>query len=300
MRPHYLSPAPLVPWKTLPRPLALFENGRPVEVEVGFGNGEHLVRRALAEPELNLVGIELTWGSIRRALRKVGQAQCSNVRLLWEDARVALSWCFAPRSLARVIGLFPCPWPKKRHAKNRLFRRPFLELVNSRLADGGELVVVTDDAVYRDEILEEAMGTGFSCSVQVIGPSYGTKYERKWEGGGQKEFYELVLTKEQHRNIPVPGEVEVEKLRVDRFEPDSFKPSDVRGEMTVEFKSFLYDPVRERAMQEVMAVEPSLSQRFWIEIVRAGERWWIQPAPGCDVIPVASVQKALELVRQAC
>ena len=36
---------------------------------------------------------------------------------------------------------FPDPWPKKRHHKRRIVQPPFVELVASRLAPGGEFLL---------------------------------------------------------------------------------------------------------------------------------------------------------------
>ena len=302
MKDRYLALGPVVAWKERSRPLdwsAEFGRQARLEVEIGFGNGEYLVRRAASHPDLDLVGIELTWGSLRRALRKLHQEQVSNARLLWEDARVALSFTFAPASIDRVYALFPCPWPKKRHAKNRLFRQEFLRLVNSRLRPEGTLTVVTDHAAYRDQIVEEAPPGGFVPTVTAIGPEHHTKYERKWQEGGQVEFYRLDLTKTTHHQHATPQEVSLERLRRPTFEPDSYKPADLHGRLTVEFKSFLFDAKAERGLQEVITVEDDFTQHFWIEIRHKNDEWWVAPAPGCQVLPLVSVQTALDLVAKA-
>ncbi|MGE0487797.1 MAG: tRNA (guanosine(46)-N(7))-methyltransferase TrmB [Vulcanimicrobiota bacterium] len=302
MKARYLALAPMVAWKERSRPLdwsTEFGRQARLEVEIGFGNGEYLVRRAASHPELNLVGIELTWGSLRRTLRKLHQEQVGNARLLWEDARAALAFAFAPASIDRVYALFPCPWPKKRHAKNRLFRHQFLQLVNSRLRPDGSLTVVTDHAVYRDEIVDEAPGGGFAATVTAIGPEHHTKYERKWQEGGQVEFYRLDLTKTEHFEINAPQEVTLERLRCPSFAPERYQPDDLHGSMTVEFKSFVYDASAERGLQEVITVEDEFTQHFWIEIRRKKDQWWVAPAPGCQVVPLASVQMALDRVAKA-
>ncbi len=301
MKAVYLDLSPLVPWMERPRPYPWeteFGRSAPLELEIGFGNGEYLARYAKSHPELNLVGVEMTWGSIRRAMRKLAQSEASNARLLREDARVALHRIFAPQSLDRVYSLFPCPWPKKRHRKNRLFQTDFLRLVNSRLKEEGTLTVVTDHASYRDQMLEECEGSGFLCQVQTIGPEHNTKYERKWQEEGQLEFFQLEFQKVISVEFATPEEIPLEKLRAKNFDPERFQPEDLRGDLTVEFKEFLYDPHKKRGMVEVFAVEQGFTQHFWVDIRWSQSGWVIQPAPGCNVIPLRVVQVALEQVRR--
>ncbi|MBI3924262.1 MAG: hypothetical protein HY319_01860 [Armatimonadetes bacterium] len=305
MRARYGTLECFLPWRQQTRPIPWeeeFEAQRPLEVEIGFGNGEFLVRRAGANPERSFVGLEMKWGSIRRALRRIEGLGLRNVRLLQVDARVALHRLFRPRTVDRFYSLFPCPWPKGRHAHHRLFGSDFLVLVNSRLTEGGSFLIVTDYAPFRDGILKNVAGTGLGCRLQVESARHDTKYERLWLSQGQQEFYELHFWKESHRQVPVAEESDLETHFIEHFQADRFHPEGLRGQITVEFKDFLYDPVRRRAMVGVFASEPGLAQRFWVEIAlqNEGNRWAIFPAPGTGVVPVLSVQRALELVHRAC
>ena len=120
--PYYLSVDPLVLWQSLPRPLnwtEIFQREAPLEVEIGFGNGERLIRQAAARPDLNLVGLELAWASIKRAMRRVNQGNLTNVRMLRADAQVSLERLFAPKSISLVTVLFPAPWPNLRNPPRR-------------------------------------------------------------------------------------------------------------------------------------------------------------------------------------
>ena len=302
MRPRYISLDPLILWRQAERPIdwpQRFGRDAPLEVEIGFGNGAFLVRQARTHPERNLVGIELEWASVRRALRKIARANVGNVRLIQADARMALAWLFAPRSVHRVYSLFPCPWPKKRHAKHRLFSHAFLQLLNSRLTTDGEALIVTDHRPYLDWLLAQLPNTGFRAHWEAIPPRFGTKYERKWQRAGQEQFYELRLIKHAHRDVPPKEEIALRIHRVAHFDPDRFRPAGSRGDVAVEFKEFLYDPRRQKGMARVFVAEGELKQEFWIAIVWDGEAWVVRPAQGCGVVPTAGVQRALDLARDA-
>ncbi|MCS7065798.1 MAG: methyltransferase domain-containing protein, partial [Fimbriimonadales bacterium] len=140
MRATYRSLRPLVLWRQVARPLdwaTHFGRDAPRELEIGFGSGDYLVARARQHPERDFVGIEIEWESVQRALRRIAQVGLTNVRLLLGDATPILHRAIAPESFIRIYSLFPCPWPKKRHHKYRLFSQRFLQLLNSRLMPEG-------------------------------------------------------------------------------------------------------------------------------------------------------------------
>jgi len=302
MKPRYLSLKPLVPWMEAKRPIEwqqLFGRQARLEVEIGFGLGDFIVRRAKEHPDRDFVGIEVAWVPVKRALRKIALAGVDNVRLIRGDARVAIERLFREKSMSGICGLFPCPWPKKNHERRRLFSRPFLSLLNNRLMDDGHVLMVTDDEPYFSWVLSQVRRTGFSAHCTTIPPRFSTKYEQKWHRSGQQEFFELRLTKKGHVDIPAKEEANLITYRTDRFDPESFVPLHRRGRITVESKEFLYDPKQEKGMVRIIVAEDGLLQNFWIEIVRLEGLWHIRPAKGCSMIPTGGVQKALDLVRDA-
>ena len=79
----------LIPWLELSWPLdweAIF--GRPgrLVVEIGFGNGRFVEEKARTHPEENFVGIERSWGSVTRLLRRIERHGLENVRILQGSA----------------------------------------------------------------------------------------------------------------------------------------------------------------------------------------------------------------------
>lgn len=303
-RPIYGSLEPYVPWRERVLPLNWdqeFGRQAALHIEIGFGNGDYLVRTASENPGENYVGIEVTWGSIWRSLRAANNENLENLRVLWEDARTALAWTFQEQTVDSVTALFPCPWPKRRHAKFRLFSPEFVSLCASRLKDDGHLTVVTDDPAYRDQMLETLTlaNTGMAPSLEVIPASFGTKYERKWQSGGRQEFYRLRFDKREHHTIPTQELRPLKHYTIEHFHPESFVPQSEKEPHNVEFKNFLYDPKQQIAMQEVFVSEDGLDQHFWIRLRKVEDLWRILPAAGPNLLPIPGVQRALELVHQA-
>lgn len=305
MKARHLSLEPFLPWRQFRLPIdwpEQFGSRAPLEVEIGFGNGEYLARRAQQRPERNFIGIELEWASMQRALRHAARDKVDNVRLLLIDAHLAMQRLFSPLTLQRVYSLFPCPWPKERHAKYRLFSNSFLRFLNNRLQPDGDLFVVTDHKAYMLWVLEQIPGSGFEADWQVTEPHFHTKYERKWVASGQEDFYELQLRKVAHCDVPPSVEIDVQARRVGRFDPQTLRLPRA-GEwngghppIAVRCRDFLYDPERRRAMIAVLVAEPGLTQDFWIEIACRGDHWTIRPARGCSVVPTPGVQRAVDLV----
>lgn len=303
MKARYLSLKPLVNWRKESHPILWHEkfgDDSPLVVEIGFGNGEYLVRRAKESPDVHFVGIDREWQSVWRALRAIHRGHIQNVKILKADARWVFSRLFAPGSIREAYALFPCPWPKEKHEHYRLFSKKFLRRLNVCLIHRGTVQVVTDDEGYFHWVLKESVDTGFSVSYETVGPGFFTKYENKWRQAGKNIFYRIVFTKEVDYPLPKIEEPLLRTYRISTFDPESFSPDHLRGDVVVEFKDFLYDPVRKRAMVRAIVVEDEFLQDFWIEIRYSEKDWIIRPHEGCGWIPTVGTQKALDLVHAAC
>jgi tRNA (guanine-N7-)-methyltransferase len=68
------------------------------------------------------------------------------------DATSYLSTHFQPASIDTLHVYFTDPWPKKRHAKRRLFQPSFVEMVHRVLRPNGQLLVKVDLFWYFEEI----------------------------------------------------------------------------------------------------------------------------------------------------
>ncbi|MFA5089100.1 MAG: tRNA (guanosine(46)-N7)-methyltransferase TrmB, partial [Candidatus Omnitrophota bacterium] len=275
---------PIVLYDQVERPIDWsreFHAPAPLDVEIGFGNGEFLVRTAKENPGRHFVGIEQHWERTYKTLGRIAREDIANVRVLLVDAALAFERLFSPLTIDNIYCLFPCPWPKKRHVSHRLFSREFLRLLNSRLVKKGQLKIVTDFLPYRDWILEQIERTGFSKETKEIQPQYGTKFERKWLEEGQKEFYQLRLIKERHIRVPLKEDVQLRTYSLDNFNAQNFTMEDDRdGEEKVIFKEFLYDGKREKAMVYLVVAEKDLTQHLWVAIAHGSDRWYVCPAEG--------------------
>ena len=133
---------------------SLFGRAAPCTLEIGFGNGEHLAALAAAHPGRDYFGIEVHRPGVGHLLLLASLNNLTNVRASAHDAVEVLREQIAEGSLDEVLVLFPDPWHKKRHHKRRLIQPPFVELIASRLRQGGVLRLATDWEEYALQMLE--------------------------------------------------------------------------------------------------------------------------------------------------
>ena len=131
---------------------AVFGDGRPVVVEIGFGTGEATAAMAAADPGTNLLAVDVHTPGFGRLLQRIGDEGLEHVRVVSGDAVELLRDMLAPGSLAGIRIYFPDPWPKARHHKRRLVRPDFASLAVSRLTSAGTLHLATDWPPYAEAI----------------------------------------------------------------------------------------------------------------------------------------------------
>lgn len=298
MAKHYLSLKSLIPWRQMSHPLdwsGLFGRSAPLEVEIGFGNGERLLRHAQSHLDVNIVGIDLSWPSARRALRKIAIAQSGNVLLVQASAEAALTRLFANHSLVSVEALFPCPWPGAHFINRRLFSRRFLSILNNRLADGATFHMVTDHADFFAWVRSQIPDQGFRVEMGTRGPGLETKYERKWCGQGQEEFFELWLTKTRHLPAPPMEDIVLQPIRLNGFDQAAVQNREFNEDAYIGFKELVYDPQKAKGLLHAVVSEDDFLQAFWLEFRQTETGWLLRPALGCGLVPTKGVRRAVEL-----
>jgi tRNA (guanine-N7-)-methyltransferase len=130
------------------------QSGAQIVLEIGCGNGHFLAAYAATHRDQLCVGIDLRLERITKALRKRDRAGWSNLHFLRCEARDFLQELPEGVRLLDIYLLFPDPWPKKRHHKNRLLQAGFLDELAARAGQGSRLFFRTDYQPYYDEALE--------------------------------------------------------------------------------------------------------------------------------------------------
>ena len=150
-----LGPRFLLPHQAQPLDFAtVFGRDAPTLLEIGFGMGDATAQVAAAQPQHNFIGIEVHAPGVGALLKRIGELELSNLRLVQHDAVEVLEAMIPAQSLAGVHIWFPDPWHKKRHHKRRLVQPGFVAQLAARLAPAGYLHCATDWQPYAEQMLE--------------------------------------------------------------------------------------------------------------------------------------------------
>ena len=127
------------------------ETEKKIWLEVGFGNGHHLVELAKRNYDKLIVGSEVYENGVATACFSLFQNKIQNARVFHGDARNLLN-LFKDKAVERFYILFPDPWKKKRHKSRRLLSSSNLGYFSKILKPEGYICIATDVEDYCLEI----------------------------------------------------------------------------------------------------------------------------------------------------
>lgn len=174
----------------------LFGNDLPVVVEYCSGNGAWIANKAQAHPNLNWVAVEMKFDRVRKIWSKIKNLQLNNLIVVCGEAFMVTSDYFPNESISDVYINFPDPWPKRRHAKNRLIQSAFADELSRILRKGKSLTFVTDDVPYSEWLIEVMVNHQDFTSIypdpfySTEDANYGTSYfDQLWRSKGRAIRY---------------------------------------------------------------------------------------------------------------
>lgn len=138
------------------RPDEIFpDTSRPLEIDLGCGDGTFLIEMARHYPDRNFLGVERLEGRVDKVDRRIRRAGLTNVRILRLESAYTVAWLLPEHSVSRLHLLCPDPWPKKKHHRRRLILDPeFHGGLRRVLVPGGEFLHKTDNLEYFEVGLE--------------------------------------------------------------------------------------------------------------------------------------------------
>ena len=124
---------------------------KKIWLEVGFGNGHHLVELAKRNYDKIIVGSEVYENGVATACFSLFQNKIQNARVFHGDARNLL-YLLKDKAVDRFYILFPDPWTKKRHKSRRLLSSSNVGYFSKILKPEGYICIATDVEDYWLEI----------------------------------------------------------------------------------------------------------------------------------------------------
>jgi tRNA (guanine-N7-)-methyltransferase len=175
----------------------MFERDRPLEVEIGAGKGKFLMHRAMAEPDVNFVGIDYIWKYLKIGWQRIQRRGLENILFFKAEANEVVTHLVPDESVSVFHIYFPDPWHKRRHNKRRLLTPDFFKLLHRRLAPGGLLEIATDNldyvAAFKGALIDAGdtlwADTRETFNERIMNPEFKTNFELKYEAEGRDLYY---------------------------------------------------------------------------------------------------------------
>lgn len=176
---------------------SIFEESRPVHMEIGCGKGNFASGMARAYPDVNFVAMEkvpdVCCIALEKAKASAETRENDNLRFIIGDAKI-LAENVKPHTVDCIYLNFSDPWPKSKHAKRRLTHSSFLEIYKTILKEDGILKLKTDNVGLFDFSLEEFEAFGMDIVWQTrdlhasdkISDNIMTEYEKNFSEKGMK------------------------------------------------------------------------------------------------------------------
>lgn len=183
----------------------LFNNkNESLFLEIGFGSGEYLEQLSKNYKNTNFIGIETSLTSCYKTEVKLKKSNINNAIIILDDAKYLIKNIFIDNSFDKIIINFPCPWPKEKHKKYRLFSEDFIINLNRILKTNGIIELATDVEWYVNDTIE-TFNNNDNFIIDKFEKNFirefMTKYEKKWDSLGRSKY--LLLIKKIKKDINI-------------------------------------------------------------------------------------------------
>ena len=161
----------------------------PIHLELGCGKGQFIAQKAIQNPEINYIAIDLVDAMLGLAKRNVEEVfkennkEIDNVILTRFDIERIPLILGEKDNIKRIYINFCNPWPKGKHRKKRLTHTRQLEKYKTFLAKDGEIYFKTDD----DDLFNGSLGYFEESGFTIVKKTYDLHAEPIWENNIETE-----------------------------------------------------------------------------------------------------------------
>lgn len=163
------------------------------ELELGSGCGDFLIQKAVNNPSIQYLGVEINNIAFAIAVKKLvemGEDRPTNIHFINTDANKLFEH-IEKGSVSRIYLNFNDPWPKKKHHKRRLTYVTKLAIYYDLLKQGGEVLYKTDNDILYPDSCEYFKEFGkFDCDFvddykELDEGDVMSEYEKKFRSKGK-------------------------------------------------------------------------------------------------------------------
>ena len=146
----------------------------PIHLELGCGKGQFIAQKAIQNPEINYIAIDLVDAMLGLAKRNVEEVfkennkEIDNVILTRFDIERIPLLLGEKDNIKRIYINFCNPWPKGKHRKKRLTHTRQLEKYKQIISPNAEIYFKTDD----DELFEASLTYFEESGFKIIKKTY--------------------------------------------------------------------------------------------------------------------------------
>lgn len=260
---------------------SLFAQERPLSFELGCGYG-HFMEGYAPTTERNFIAVDIVSKVLRRASKRL--QDLPNVRVAKLDGIFALKEWMPAQQLEQIFILFPDPWPKERHQNRRSVRPATLQLLANALKEGGQLLFVSDEKAYAEQVRELLDACPYFAHTAFPEIAIRSKYERKWRKQ-DKEIFHLAFARVAHPDLrdKEPWQaLNLEHLPRFDLDPESFQhwtrnleqqpvPWDITAAPFTLKINDLYVGSEAVLMRLIIAEPDAMAQAIWLKLDQWGQ-----------------------------
>lgn len=150
-----------------------FKVNQPIELEVGCGKGTFVAEKALRNPQVNFIAMDIKSDMLGVGRRNIvkrfedANREVENIALVAHNVDKIFEVIGDGDKIDRIYINFCNPWPRGKHNKRRLTHPTKLELYKGFLKKGGEIHFKTDNDELFEDSLEYFKESGYEL-VKVV------------------------------------------------------------------------------------------------------------------------------------
>ena len=139
---------------------SIFNNDNPIELEIGCGKGGFITQKALKNPNVNFVAVEMLENIIVMACELAKKNGLNNIRFINSGAEY-LPRYIKEKSISNIYLNFSPPFPKIGSESHRLTSDNFVKTYKTFLVSGGKIYQKTDDREFFEYSFNKFIEHGF-------------------------------------------------------------------------------------------------------------------------------------------